>query len=280
MADFPTLPFHTDAYLADTEHLSLEEHGAYLKLLMVAWRSPGCSLPDDDKRIAIILGVSIRRWRDVLRPVIEPFWTIEGGFWRQKKLTKTREHVAKISLERRKAAEAKHRPKPLHCPETGPANAPPIDGANAPLRARVSKSKSKLTPLSPTSVGDAPPRPEPDAWVRLPQGWHPGPDGLAYALGLGLSRIEAEFSLERFVAHWANARGDRGLKCDWQSAWRAWVCDDARRKHERATAERGRRAVTAEDFCEDAIRHARRNPDEGPPADWTVTTCPMIEHEP
>ena len=40
MADFPALPFFTDAYLGDTQHLTLEEHGAYQKLLYIAWRSP------------------------------------------------------------------------------------------------------------------------------------------------------------------------------------------------------------------------------------------------
>ena len=42
MATFPALPLWTDAYLSDTDHLTFEEHGVYLRLLMMIWRNPEC----------------------------------------------------------------------------------------------------------------------------------------------------------------------------------------------------------------------------------------------
>lgn len=86
MAEFPALPLFTDAYLADTRHLTAEEHGAYLLLLMYAWRTRGCALRDDDRYLARVIGVSAYRWRR-LKPVLMEFFTIEDGLWRQKKLT-------------------------------------------------------------------------------------------------------------------------------------------------------------------------------------------------
>ncbi len=86
MAEFPALPIFTDAYLADTRHLTAEEHGAYLLLLMCAWRTRGCALKDDDRFLARSVGVTLPRWRK-LRPVMADFFTVEGGLWRQKKLT-------------------------------------------------------------------------------------------------------------------------------------------------------------------------------------------------
>lgn len=88
----PAIPLFTDAYLADTRHLSLEEHGAYLQLLMVAWRSTDCSLPDDDKRLARVLGVTPAKWAK-LKGTVMAFWDNANGHWTQKRLTKERKFV-------------------------------------------------------------------------------------------------------------------------------------------------------------------------------------------
>ena len=101
MADYPCLPLWTDAYLGDTMHLNLEQHGAYLKLLMIAWRDNDCSLPADDLKIARMLGITRRKWES-LRTHIMPFWTLEDGRFYQKKLTLQRQKVS--SLREKKVA--------------------------------------------------------------------------------------------------------------------------------------------------------------------------------
>lgn len=123
MAEFPYLPLATDAYLADTTHLSTEEHGAYLLLLMTAWRSGQCRLPDDDDYLARVCRCSLRAWRR-MRPVLAPFWCVADGWWTQKRLTKERKFVDGVREKRRMAAHAKHRKNK----ETDAAHA----GANAP----------------------------------------------------------------------------------------------------------------------------------------------------
>ena len=81
------IPLFGDAYLADTQHLSTEEHGAYLLLMMAAWRQEDCGLPLDDKKLARITGLSSRRWTQI-RETILGFWTVENGRIYQRRLRK------------------------------------------------------------------------------------------------------------------------------------------------------------------------------------------------
>ena len=78
------MPLWIGAYLADTTHLSRDEHGGYLLLLMAYWRARG-PLPDDDKRLAAITKATPMEWRK-LRPVLAEFFTVTNGAWRQKRI--------------------------------------------------------------------------------------------------------------------------------------------------------------------------------------------------
>ena len=81
------LPLHTGDYLHDTMHLSLEEHGAYLKLLMLQWRSMPDGLKADDKRLAIMLGVAPGRWRKLRDTIIDGnLFKVSNGFLVQKRI--------------------------------------------------------------------------------------------------------------------------------------------------------------------------------------------------
>lgn len=177
MAEFPALPFFTDAYLADTIHLTTEEHGAYLLLLMTAWRTRGCCLPDDDKMLARITRTSPARWRR-LRPTLQCFFEVVDGRWEQKRLLKTYGDVEKRVAKNRmngakggraraaKAAQAKHvseAANPLKVLDTAKANAVPqpkqlsgnivgdLIGENLPTKTRT---KLKLESESRCDLGE------------------------------------------------------------------------------------------------------------------------------
>jgi len=106
MADFPSLPLWTSDYLADTQDLSAEEHGVYLLLLMAAWRSADCTLPDDDQRLARMAKVGTKKWRK-MRPVMERFFTIGDGVIWQKRLVEERKRVENQRAQKREAANAR-----------------------------------------------------------------------------------------------------------------------------------------------------------------------------
>lgn len=86
MAKFPALTLWTDAYLADTRHLTTLEHGAYLLLLITAWRSPDFALPNDDRFLRLAAG-NPRTWNEI-KPTVMAFWTLrEDGKFHQKRLS-------------------------------------------------------------------------------------------------------------------------------------------------------------------------------------------------
>jgi uncharacterized protein YdaU (DUF1376 family) len=127
-----SLPIFGDAYLADTQHLTLEEHGAYFKLLLCAWRTEACELPADDKRIATMLGVSAGKWGK-LKPAVLAFWTRTETGWQQKRLSKERDYVETRRAAQSERAVGKWKP----ASDTG-------QRANAQKRSqRLSEARSK-----------------------------------------------------------------------------------------------------------------------------------------
>jgi len=69
------MPLYVGDYLADTKHLTTIEHGAYLLLIMQYWqRGP---LPDDDKTLRIITGLSAQQWRRA-RPKLAALFELEA----------------------------------------------------------------------------------------------------------------------------------------------------------------------------------------------------------
>ena len=77
MSERPFMQLYVSDYLGDTRHLSCEQHGAYLLLLMTMWNAGG-SLPDDDAKLARIVCLSVKKWRSI-REDIMAFFDLENG---------------------------------------------------------------------------------------------------------------------------------------------------------------------------------------------------------
>ena len=93
MAEYPSLPLFTDAFIADTIHLNAAQTGAYLMLLMCAWRSKDCTIPNDDKILARFSRMSPKEWA-ANRDVILSFWDLnDDGEYFQKRLTDERSYA-------------------------------------------------------------------------------------------------------------------------------------------------------------------------------------------
>jgi len=119
MAEFPALPLWTDAYLADTRHLTAAQHGAYLLLLMTAWRTPDCKLPNDDDFLCRWSGMGKRQW-EANRDVVLAFWKRdENNKLYQPRLVDEQNYVRLRSNKNLQSARARW----LKNKDTGDANA-------------------------------------------------------------------------------------------------------------------------------------------------------------
>lgn len=222
----PAIPLFGDAYLADTRHLSLEEHGAYLQLMMIAWRIDGCCLPDDDARLARMLGCTAAKWRK-LKPTVMAFWTLEGGHWTQGRLSKERTFVEEKREKNRASAESRWKGQPTENKQGNKCER--ISEGNAPLPPPKKEEKGEA---------NASPQKKPDPrGFRLPEGWEPKPLTGATAAMVALwpsGMIERQ--LAQFRDHYRKTPGAKGRSLDWDASLRTWLrnADDWRAKDGRS----------------------------------------------
>ena len=103
------MPIYIPDYLGDTMHLTTEQHGAYLLLIMAYWRNAG-ALPDDNKRLAAITRMGMEQWLET-RPVLEEFFRVYAGAWHHGRIdleiSEAQENIAKASAKGKAAAEAR-----------------------------------------------------------------------------------------------------------------------------------------------------------------------------
>jgi uncharacterized protein YdaU (DUF1376 family) len=98
------MPLYIGDYLSDTMHLTRDQHGAYILLIMAYWRNGG-PLPDDDCHLAAIAKASQTEWQ-TLRPPLVTFFKVGRGIWRHKRIDAELD-AARNRLNARKAAGLK-----------------------------------------------------------------------------------------------------------------------------------------------------------------------------
>jgi uncharacterized protein YdaU (DUF1376 family) len=89
------MPLYIADYLADTQHLTTEQHGAYLLLIMAYWQRG--HLPDDDKIKAKICGLT--RYKFLRHnPTLQSMFT--GPEWRHRRIDRELEKANTLKLKR------------------------------------------------------------------------------------------------------------------------------------------------------------------------------------
>lgn len=135
----PFMPFYVADYLSDTRHLSTEQHGAYLLLLMAMWRAGG-RLPNEGEKLARIVGLTPAKWARLEADILA-FFDVEGDEIGHRRIQKEFEKYTR-TCDRRKQSGAKggaakalkNNDPPLasatDLPEQNPSKSPPNQNQN------------------------------------------------------------------------------------------------------------------------------------------------------
>jgi len=160
MAKFPKLPLWTDSLLGDTYHLTPAEFGAYMRLLIAAWRRSDCALPNDDEFLGRIVGDTKNWYR--LRKVLGFFHLREDGMWVQGHLLDERDSCSRYSERQTAAGKAsalkrKNRDATAVQPKTQPntqpnstpipSPSPNVEELNGSSHKRATMARSEKTKL-------------------------------------------------------------------------------------------------------------------------------------
>jgi len=215
------MPLYVADYLADTMHLSAEEHGAYLLLIMHAWLNNG-ELPVDDERLRRITKMDAKSWK-VSWSEVSRFFYKDGDFYRHKRIEKElqraddiidkRSQAGKASAAKRKAqqtlntisthvqqkCEQRWQQTPIPSPSQSHIEDNSLRSLSSPAGAREG-SRTKGMRLQYTEL--------PANWREWTFNEHPG-----------LNALE---TFSRFHDYWVAQPGQKGVKADWLATWRNW----------------------------------------------------------
>lgn len=227
MTTTPGMMLWTDAYMADTSHLTTTEHGAYLLILMAMWRAGG-SLANDDVRLARIAKLTLDKWRRIA-PTIREFFTIDGEAVTQKRL-KLELEIALSKTEKLKAAgrsggRAKALKNNNHAPSIATGNVIQLPVAKSydepSLPDLDSDKKEKTSFASPKDDHlEGQPKRTPKRRTLIDPNITLTTEMREAATKCGIKPELQEFELAKFRDYHA-AKGS--VMADWLAAWRTWA---------------------------------------------------------
>jgi uncharacterized protein YdaU (DUF1376 family) len=218
---FDEFPLSISAYIADTQHLSTVQHGAYLLILMTMRRSGGY-LPDDDRKLANIVKLTLTKWKRIA-PDIRALMIAEEGKLTQKRVKSDIEKQRLLSLRNASNGKTGGVAKSLKTkePTLATATVSPADRQKPDVNAIPSL-------LETTEIQKEVKKERNSGGRSLPSDWMATDDDHAYGAKLGLTELEIEACAED-MRLWARGNANRavGRKADWRATFHGWMRREA-----------------------------------------------------
>lgn len=232
---FAFMPVYTGDYHRDTRHLTPEEHGCYLLLLIHCWDQKG-PIPLDERRQCGIVNARSGGEIESLRRVLAEFFVRMDDGWYNPRMSEEIARAEQISAGRRKGGLEKARrmrdavrhAQAVHKQSTSSASAgtPTLTPTLTPTPTpRPSASQDlPLSETSQTSEKRAEAKKDARASRFAPLPIMPA-DWRAYCQ-VKRPDLNPDTTYERFSNFWVAKPGAAGRKLDWTATWRNWVLDE------------------------------------------------------
>jgi uncharacterized protein YdaU (DUF1376 family) len=207
----PYFNLYPTDFEAKTSHLTLEEDGAYNRLLRLCWMTPGCSLPDDDAWIMRRMRVDEATYERVVKPLIGEFFTRKSGRVSNARLTK--EHGTSVEKHDKRVSAGK---------AGGEAKARKTNNSHASNAvAKAYQPEPEPEPLREREPIGSPKKSERGS--RLPVDWHLPRDWGQEIVAKGVDETLVRHQADRFKNYWLAKSGKDATKIDWRATWRNWM---------------------------------------------------------
>lgn len=221
MSSRPFMQLYVSDYLGDTMHLSCEQHGAYLLLLMTMWNADGW-LPNEPAKLARVCRLTKGKFIKISDDIM-PFFEVEGDRITHKRMKKEIQKTQEKTHKRREAGRKGGIAKSLKDKETALANASDLPCHSPDTRDHIEKEDTNVSSKNPKSsqlkkrVKSPKPKKRKTA---LPDGWRPKPLSAALKSKLQLTQEEYRHEFDKFTE---SARAHGRSYVDWDAAWRTWL---------------------------------------------------------
>lgn len=241
------MPLYVGDYLRDTGHLSTQEHGSYLLLIMQAWTRKGI-LPLDDERLRALARMTQPEW-EISRGTLLSFFSRTDNGYSHKRIDAELANTAAL-IERRviagraggQASAAKRaNQRMLNQSSTFASTVVERSFKQKPRPSPLPVQEEKSTTLrvvsrardgereNPELFSREPEAPKPTKarrkMIAIPEDWYPTTASVAYATQCG---IQDPTRLARnFVLHY---RGNGMRMADWDSKYCQWCENEPSRR--------------------------------------------------
>lgn len=157
------MPFYVGDYLADTLHLGVAEHGAYMLLLCHGWMNEG-RIPAEEEELANISHLGAEGWKKSGKKLLK-FFKVEGDHLVQKRqvaeLAKARAAQDSLRAKGKMGADKRwHKDSPANAPANARANSQANAPANSPGNACATAQAMPADAPPPSPSPSQPPVPE------------------------------------------------------------------------------------------------------------------------